>query len=111
MKPFTTYSGLPDSYYTEKAEGFYFIKIVTKTNGDNLSAVEKAYFDELISKAKTSEERSHIIEMRNYPESASGLSGMFFIVLVTTIFLFWFAAYISVETAKWIVRGFKNSDK
>ena len=111
MKPFVAYMGPLDSYYLEGAEKFFFIKITTKKNGDNLTSYEKEYFDDEIRAAKTELEKLHLLEARNLQESTSGLNGTFFIFIILTAILGWVICYSGVAATKWIAGGFKNSDK
>jgi hypothetical protein len=110
MQPFSGYLGPVDQYYKDKSGEFFFIGINTKENGDNLTAIERNYFDEEIRNAKTDEEKNRIIEAKNVPESSSGLKGVFFVFLFGTILLFWSVPYTFIIIGRWIRQGFKEGN-
>ena len=110
LKPFIEYMGSTADSYEEDAKRFWFIHIVKKTGGDDLSSSERAYFDKLIRDAKTQEEKQGLIEAKNVPSSASGLSAIFFAALVLPLLAGWAFVYAGIAIIKWVARGFnKNS--
>ena len=109
LEPFVEYMGSTGDSYEGDAKNFWFIRIVKKTGGENLSSSERAYFDKLIREAKTQEEKQGLIDAKNVPSSASGLSGIFVAALVLPLLVGWAIVYAGLATTRWVARGFNKN--
>ena len=78
LKPFVSYTGSTAAGYEGDRQGFWFVRAVTKSGPESLTATERTFFEKQIKEAKTDEERQIHVAAYNVPETSSGLKPLFF---------------------------------
>ena len=106
LKPFVSYTGSTAAGYEGDRQGFWFVRAVTKSGPESLTATERTFFEKQIKEAKTDEERQIHVAAYNVPETSSGLKPLFFALLAGPVVFAWGAAYFLLAIVKWVRGGF-----